>query len=163
MALTEFMKKDLVKFIVSTNVDGLHLRSGIPPNKLSELHGNTYLETCCNCGRFYLRKFEVHGDLKHVTGRLCEVPECAGLLKDSIINFGENLPEKELEITSDHSKKCDLSLVMGTSMRVSPACLFPGMACKTGGKMVIINLQTTPCKFLFLFMMLLLTVWNKTM
>jgi len=51
------------KFTVSQNVDGLHRRSGIPPSELSELHGNTNLETCKTCGRQYLRDFETRYEL----------------------------------------------------------------------------------------------------
>ena len=38
MALSALMRADRVKHIVSQNCDGLHLRSSIDPEKLSELH-----------------------------------------------------------------------------------------------------------------------------
>ena len=41
-AITELMKKGLVKYLVSTNLDGLHRRSGTPAGSISELHGNWY-------------------------------------------------------------------------------------------------------------------------
>jgi NAD+-dependent protein deacetylase sirtuin 6 len=42
--------------------------------------------------------------------------------------------------------KADLALVMGTSMKVSPACNMPAKALKNdGGKLVICNLQLTDC------------------
>ena len=42
MALVEMMEKGYLKHIISQNVDGLHRKSGIPAEKLSEVHGNTY-------------------------------------------------------------------------------------------------------------------------
>ena len=58
MAMVKLHKEGLVKFTISQNVDGLHRRSGIPPSELAELHGNTNLETCQQCGRQYFRDFE---------------------------------------------------------------------------------------------------------
>lgn len=63
---------------------------------------------------------------------------------DSIINFGENLPEDELELGFTNSESADLIVIMGTSCRVSPACDMPRQTVLNGGKLVICNLQKTP-------------------
>lgn len=39
MAISELCSRGIVKSVVSTNVDGLHMRSGVPSEILSELHG----------------------------------------------------------------------------------------------------------------------------
>jgi NAD-dependent SIR2 family protein deacetylase len=39
-AITDLYKRGLVKYVVSTNLDGLHRRTGLPENGISELHGN---------------------------------------------------------------------------------------------------------------------------
>lgn len=57
---------------------------------------------------------------------------------------GESLPEKELEDSIKHSEQADVVLVLGTSMRVAPACKLPLMSVANGGKMIIVNLQITP-------------------
>jgi len=141
------MKKGYLKYIVSTNVDGLHRRSGIKSDQISELHGNCYKEYCSKCGKEYLRYFDttktVNQHWSHITGRTCENGECKGNLKDTIIHFGETLPVDDLEKAMEHSKKCDISLVMGTSLRVKPACLLPTMNCGKLEKRKIINYQFT--------------------
>lgn len=144
MAIVELEKQGMMKYLVSTNVDGLHRRAGTSENMMAELHGNSYREICETCGQEYLMPFAVHGGFNHRTGRKCEMNGCDGFRKDTIINFGENLPKRELDLTTLHAKKSDLALVLGTSMQVQPACIFPSYALKNGGKMVIVNLQKTP-------------------
>ncbi len=51
MALVALVQAGVVKFIVSQNVDGLHLKSGLHRDKLSELHGNMFMEKCEKCGK----------------------------------------------------------------------------------------------------------------
>ena len=91
MALAELMNKGHLKHIISQNLDGLHVKSGIPLKNISELHGNTNLEICSKCSNRYYRSFNVvvKGAKNHLTGRKCE--SCQGTLKDSIVNFGESL------------------------------------------------------------------------
>lgn len=147
MAVVKLHEAGLSKFTVSQNVDGLHRRSGIPPAELSELHGNTNLETCKKCGRQYLRDFETREAFhvfNHNTSRKCDNPSCQGQLQDSIINFGENLPEGELHKAFDNAQKADLCIVLGSSLRVRPACQVPEVVLANGGKVIICNLQKIP-------------------
>ncbi|KAH3767240.1 silent information regulator family protein [Pelomyxa schiedti] len=148
MAMSELVTRGVIKYVVSTNVDGLHRRSGIPADKISELHGNCYIEHCKKCKTEYQRTFDV-GNTKntelyaydpHATGRLCSKPGCDGYLIDSIINFGESLPVVTTQLALAESRKADLALVLGTSMRVHPACDMPPLA----RQLVICNLQKTP-------------------
>ena len=50
-ALVTLIKANVVKYVVSQNVDGLHIQSGIPREQLSELHGNVFMERCEKCGK----------------------------------------------------------------------------------------------------------------
>jgi len=148
-ALTYLVQQQKIHHVVSTNVDGLHLRSGLQRKDLSELHGNIYLEYCTTCGTEYLRPFDVtklrhekHKSTRH-TGRLCDNKSCQGKLRDSIINFGEDLPENELKTSLRESQAADLVIVIGSSMRVSPACNLPSLSYNKSGVFVLINLQKT--------------------
>lgn len=81
---------------------------------------------------------------EHRTGRKCESPGCNGFLKDTIINFGENLNPAILTLGEQNCAAADLCLAMGSSLRVSPANSFPEDCALNGGRLVIVNLQTTP-------------------
>jgi len=82
--------------------------------------------------------------VEHKTGRKCEKPGCGGDLKDSIINFGDNLEEHILEKADFTSSMSDLYVAMGSSMRIQPACSLPLNSVRNGGNFVLINLQKTP-------------------
>lgn len=58
-ALVALLHAGKLKYVVSQNVDGLHLRSGIPREQLAELHGNCFAERCVMCKREYIRDFEM--------------------------------------------------------------------------------------------------------
>jgi len=136
-----------VKFLISQNTDGLHIKSGVNPTMIAELHGNTNKELCKKCGRLYYRDFrtrEASRAHSHKTSRKCDNPLCRGQLYDSIINFNENLPEKELTTATEHSDDSDLMICLGSSLRVTPAADMPSEVAERGGDLVIVNLQTTP-------------------
>lgn len=149
MALVKLFQEGLLHYVVSTNCDGLHRRSGIPGNGISEVHGNIYREYCMDCGAEYLRPFDVRFkgqqfvQSRRTTGRLCEKENCTGKLRDSIVNFGEYLPEEEFSRAKEHSKQADLTLVLGSSMLVEPACSLPASSYNRGGVFNICNLQKT--------------------
>jgi len=162
-AINTLVNANICKFVVSTNIDGLHRKSGIPADKIAEIHGNCYLESCVKCKKEYLREFscmnkgsfqlgdntdDIHkiGEEVHLTGRICEVDGCGGMLRDSIVKFGENLIDKELQNANRISEEGDLALVLGSSMRVSPACNMPRRVLRNQqrGKLVVVNFQMTP-------------------
>ena len=96
-----------------------------------------------SCGREHMRDYRVRTANRcydHKTGRVCDTPECKGNLKDTIINFGENLVEEILEKGFAIHAASDLVIMMGSSMRVNPACDMPYGVQANGGKMVMINL-----------------------
>jgi len=147
MAIVELLSRDIIKYLVSQNTDGLHRKSGVALNKFSELHGNQTLEKCPNptCLKEYIRDYrtrtaeDVHD---HKTDRLCAA--CGGPLYDSIINFGETLPEKEITESFKQADIADLCIVLGSSLTVNPAAEIPKTVATRGKPLIIVNQQETP-------------------
>lgn len=144
MTLFELQQAGILKFIVSQNIDGLHLRSGIARSQLAELHGNCFREVCASCEKEYFRDFEIETLGCKPTGRRCTEHDCAGKLLDTIVDWEDALPPAELRAAEKHTKKADLVLCLGTSLQITPACNLPLRTVRAGGKMVIVNLQATP-------------------
>lgn len=171
MALNALMKLEKVTHIVSQNCDGLHVRSGIDRAKLSELHGNCFIEFCGECFHEYIRLFDVtekSSFRKHSTGRYCKnctkttvnAPSSTAnakkdavnsnenqyQLRDSIIHFGEKLRNGypyNWEKALEAIKQADLIICLGTSLKVLKhyACLWPK---KKSPNFYIVNIQWTP-------------------
>lgn len=123
MTLVELEKVGIVKFIISQNVDGLHLRSGIPREKLAELHGNSFMETCPSCGVEYFRDFEVETIGLKDTSRRCSNVKCGAKLKDTVLDWEDALPPKEMLPAEKHCKMADLVLCLGTRSLLRAICL----------------------------------------
>lgn len=144
MALVELEKAGILKFVISQNVDGLHLRSGIAREKLAELHGNSFREVCPSCGTEYVRDFEMETIGLKKTPRRCSDEKCKARLRDSVLDWEDELPSKEINLAEKHCEMADTVLCLGTSLQITPACDLPLKALCSGGKVVIVNLQQTP-------------------
>eukprot|EP00965_Chrysotila_dentata_P261720 6214351-Pleurochrysis_carterae.AAC.2 len=146
-ALLRLHQTGRLKYLVSQNVDCLHIRSGFPRRDLAELHGNCFAERCERCGIEYIRDFEVPSVGFKLTGRSCV---CGGKLRDHCLDWDDALPEAELRRTETHCAEADLVLCLGTSLKITPACDLPFRALKPrkdkrgGGAVAIVNLQATP-------------------
>jgi NAD-dependent SIR2 family protein deacetylase len=121
-----------LKFLISQNVDNLHLKSGIRPELLAELHGNLTKLRCQRCGETVD---------KDTGASSCS---CGGGLVSSVVDFGQSLPEKDLRESFYHSQRCDLMVAAGSSLAVTPAAHMPMEALRAGAKLVIINQGETP-------------------
>jgi NAD-dependent SIR2 family protein deacetylase len=132
LAIAELQKLNKLKFLISQNVDNLHLKSGIRPDLLAELHGNIARLRCTRCEETVDRE---KGQTR------CR---CGGALVKSVVDFGESLPRKDLMLSYEHARKSDLFLVVGSSLVVTPAADMPREALRSRAKLVIINQGETP-------------------
>lgn len=141
-AVAELVRRGTVLSVVTQNVDGLHQKSGVPEDRLVELHGNTTYAVCLDCGaRYGLGPIRAAFE-KDETLPVCAA--CGGLVKTGTISFGQAMPEGALRRAEAAARSCDTFLVLGSSLAVYPAAGFPVLAKRCGARLVIVNRDPTP-------------------
>lgn len=141
MAIAALVASAKVSSVITQNVDGLHQASGVPEEKVIELHGNGTYAKCLDCHkRFELEPiraaFEADG-----TPPVCD--QCRGIVKTATISFGQAMPEREMRRAEEETLACDLFIAIGSSLVVYPAAAFPGLAKSNGARLVILNRDPT--------------------
>lgn len=135
--LARWQQKGLVKALVTQNVDGFHQRAGSPAPL--QLHGGLDHVRCRDCGR---------REMADVFLERTACASCGGRLRPGVVLFGEALPEEAWRGAERAAREADLFVVLGSSLRVSPANLLPQLAKQNGARLVIINDEETPLSHL---------------
>jgi NAD-dependent deacetylase len=151
-SLVELERLGKLPFLISQNVDNLHLESGFPAEKLAELHGNGKQMRCLSCdSRFTFNQVgwdrriwgEGYRTQRPLKGQP-HCPLCKGRIISSVVNFGDPLPAKEIEQAFAHSERSDVFFAIGSSLVVSPANEMPRVALEVGARLILLNRGETP-------------------
>jgi NAD-dependent deacetylase len=141
-AVTRMIASGKASAVITQNVDNLHQAAGVPEEQVIELHGNASYATCLACGL----RHEL-ADLRPVFvdhGRIPACRDCGELVKTATISFGQPMPEGPMLRAEEETYGCDLFLVLGSSLVVTPAAHFPVKAKRNGARLVIVNREATP-------------------
>lgn len=141
LALADLYRKGRLAAVITQNIDGLHQASGISPDDVIELHGNTRRVRCMSCHAISTdhEAFE-----RIAAGDPAPECDCGGYLKPDTISFGQAMPEAEVKRATELAHACDFFLVVGSTLLVQPAALLPDMARRNGAFLSIVNLSETP-------------------
>jgi NAD-dependent deacetylase len=121
--------------LITQNVDGLHRAAG--SHNILELHGCLWRIRCLNCAR----------EEENRSVPLVSLPprcSCGGLMRPSVVWFGEALPADAIHKAAMAAERCDVFLVCGTSAVVYPAAALPDRAVAAGARVIEVNLEPTP-------------------
>jgi len=140
-AITELYHLGRLDCVITQNIDGLHQKSGIPEEKVIELHGTLKWVICLECGRRYPRE-EIQKRLE-LGEKVPRCDSCGGITKPATIAFGQPMPVRETREAERRAAGCDLFLVAGSSLVVYPAAQMPLIAKDSGARLGIINLVPT--------------------
>jgi len=143
-ALAELEKMNILKCVVTQNIDNLHQKAG--SKRVLDYHGNIALLRCFSCDtRFDPAEYDLERLAKEDRlPPLCR--KCNGVLKDDIVHFNEAIPADVAQASHEEASKCDLMLICGTSAVVYPFAYLPRIARQrgVGKKTTIIEINADP-------------------
>ena len=128
-------------FLITQNIDGLHQKSGIPKNKIIEIHGSAIEAACLEC-QAKQNILDFHDAIKS-NAQLPKCNFCGGIVKVATISFGQPMNEMDMMHASKIVEESDLMIVMGSSLKVLPAGKLPNLAMQSGSKLIILNREKT--------------------
>jgi NAD-dependent deacetylase len=127
--------------LITQNVDGLHSQSGLPEDKIVELHGSNRTIRCLECNNSYEPAIIMERLAGNFSSPRCD--DCGGILKSATISFGQAMPERAMRQAQEWTEQARIFIVMGSSLQVQPAASFPVIARRNGAVLAIINREPT--------------------
>ena len=121
----------------SQNIDGLEKKAGLREvDELIQCHGNLDSIECSECQArsgvnadnwsMHVKEFvqlNIKDPSRIPSNLKCE--KCGGFLKPSVVMFGEQLPPDFFRRIQNDIRRCDLVLIIGTSLTVFPFASIP--------------------------------------
>ena len=141
-AFVELHRQGRLDVVITQNIDGLHQRSGLPADKVLELHGAATEAVCLTCGD-RTEADEAYRRVKEGE-QAPRCHRCGEPLKPDVILFGEDLPPGVMERAEVAARQCDLLLAVGSSLEVQPAAKLPCVARDAGAHLVVVNRDDGP-------------------
>ncbi len=143
--------------LVTQNVDDLHVRAGMPKEKMVQIHGNIFITRCSRCDfsqKDYKHEHEQEHEHEHEHEHekedqdvdLPRCPECNALMRPGVVWFGEQLPWNELQRVESYLDRgsCDLVIVAGTTATFGYIIDWALRASRDGGELIEVNPEETP-------------------
>ncbi|HJQ92132.1 MAG TPA: Sir2 family NAD-dependent protein deacetylase [Acidimicrobiia bacterium] len=118
-AIKRLADADRLAGVVTQNVDGLHLVSGLDDRQVAELHGNVRKSLCLDCAQVWDTETVLAWVEAGELDPAC--PDCGGMVKTATVMFGEILPQEEMEKAMEFLAVADAIIVVGSTVSVSPA------------------------------------------
>src|ERR1700680_2058851 len=136
-ALVELERMRMLLGIITQNFDGLHQDAGNQPERIVELHGTSREAACTLCdARSSMLELQQRIDAGE-TAPAC--PLCGGYMKTATILFGQRVPQAVLTRAREMVENCNLFVVIGSSLQVTPAATLPRLALAKDAPLIIIN------------------------
>lgn len=132
LAIADLAKHKEV-IVLTQNIDGLHQRAG--SKQVLELHGSIIRIKCTVC--------DYQDDITSSFDFLPPKCKCGNILRPDVVWFGEALPQDIWGQAIRHAQTCDVMIIAGTSLVVSPANQLPLYAKQNGAALIEVNPEKT--------------------
>ncbi len=142
LALAELERLGKLELLITQNIDGLHTVAGSSPEQTIELHGTAHRVYCMSCGATESR--DAIAARLDAGEAIPACRACGGTLRAATVAFGEPLPREPLRRAIEAARRCDLFLIIGSSLVVNPAAQLPQIAAESGAYIAILNQTPTP-------------------
>ena len=139
IAFADLEKNGVVKTTITQNIDGLHQRAG--STNVLEVHGSMTTLTCIGCYKQY--SSDAFIDPYIHKGQIPYCPGCNNILKPDVVLFEEQLPRDVWMKALEATFRCDLMIVAGSSLFVTPVAGLPMKAIENDAQVIIINKSET--------------------
>ena len=140
-AVAQLIASGKASAVITQNVDNLHQASGVPEDKVIELHGNATYARCLSCS-LRIELVEIEREFQ-ASGTVGPCKACGGIVKSATISFGQPMPAMPMQRAHEETMACDLFIVLGSSLVVYPAAGFPEVSKRNGATLVIVNREET--------------------
>ncbi len=138
-ALADLEHQGFLQAIITQNIDGLHQRAG--SKNVLEVHGTLNALTCIGCYRQYNTDEYIDSFIDDGIVPRCQA--CQNILKPDVVLFEEQLPATIWIEAQKQTSTCDLMIVAGTSLVVTPVAGLPMKALEYEAQVIVINKSTT--------------------
>lgn len=129
-----------LKAIITQNIDTLHQRAG--STRILEVHGTFETLSCLGCYQQIKATSKLIKEYME-RGIIPRCEHCQRILKPDVVLFGEQLPFQIWKKAQKATRACDLMIVVGSSLTVSPVADLPAEALRRGANLIILNKMET--------------------
>lgn len=157
--------KDMLLRCYTQNIDTLERRAGVSGDKVIEAHGSFATAKCTSCQAEYSQEYfrdrviNMSDGYKNAKGEIIPWCKCTGEVEDSdtgdnkvcdgnvkpdIVFFGEDLPRRYFDCREQDLLECDLLIIAGTSLKVTPFSHTVNL-CNPKAPRILINNEIVGC------------------
>lgn len=142
VALARLAASGIDTRVITQNIDELHQKAGLPPDRVVELHGTMFAVVCVGCAD----RTMMADVLARVRAGETDPPcvRCGGILKSATVMFGQALDRQVFSRAVTAAEACDLFVAIGSTLTVEPAASLCAVAVQSGATLIIVNRDPTP-------------------